>query len=74
MDTAVLLVAILIIVLIWRGPRTLPQLGAMLGRGVRGAREEADRIRSDSRSEGTTTRTDGDDANDGDRPAQPPAG
>ena len=46
MDLFVLLVVILIIALVWRGPKTLPQLGAILGRGVRAAREEADRLKT----------------------------
>jgi Sec-independent protein translocase protein TatA len=47
-DTFAILVVILIVALIWRGPKTLPQIGALLGRGVREARHEADRLRSDS--------------------------
>jgi Sec-independent protein translocase protein TatA len=35
------LVVILILVLMWRGPKTLPKLGEALGRGVREARREA---------------------------------
>ena len=46
-DVLVVLILILVISLIWRGPKTLPQLGAILGRGVKAAREEADRMRSD---------------------------
>jgi Sec-independent protein translocase protein TatA len=40
MDAAVVLILILIVALIWRGPRTLPQIGALLGRGVRVVRRE----------------------------------
>lgn len=47
-DTAVVLVIVLIIVLIWRGPKTLPGLGAMLGRGVKSARKQVDAARSDA--------------------------
>jgi Sec-independent protein translocase protein TatA len=43
---AVLIVA-LVVVVIWRGPKTIPQIGAMLGRGVRAAREEANELRGD---------------------------
>ncbi len=46
MDVAVLLVIILIVAVIWRGPKTLPQLGAMLGRTVRAARDEASKTSS----------------------------
>jgi len=54
-DAALLLVIILIAVLVWRGPKTLPQIGAMLGRGVRQAREQVDASKQDR--------------GDGDRPA-----
>lgn len=46
MDLLAALIVILIVVVIWRGPKTLPQIGAMLGRGVKAAREEADQLRS----------------------------
>ncbi len=48
MDTFAVLVVILIVAIIWRGPKTLPQIGSLLGRGVRQARTEAERLRSDS--------------------------
>ena len=41
MDLMLILVVILIGAVIWRGPKTLPKLGAALGRGVREARSEA---------------------------------
>ena len=47
LDTIVVLVVVLILVLLWRGPKTLPAWGKSLGRGVRGARKEADEIRSE---------------------------
>lgn len=47
MDTFAILIVILIVAIIWRGPKTLPQIGAMLGRGVREARSEAERLRSE---------------------------
>jgi Sec-independent protein translocase protein TatA len=46
MDLLAVLIVILVLALIWRGPKTLPQLGAMIGRGVRAARDEAGRMRS----------------------------
>lgn len=52
MDLLAVLLVILVLALIWRGPKTLPQLGAMLGRGVRAARDEAGRMRSDDGEEG----------------------
>ena len=38
-DLIVVLIIILAVVLIWRGPKTLPQLGEALGRGVKEARK-----------------------------------
>jgi len=46
-DLPAILIVALIVALIWRGPKTLPQIAAMLGRGVREARQEADKLRSD---------------------------
>lgn len=46
------LVVILILVLLWRGPKTLPKLGEALGRGVREARREAaDMTKSDDKDD-----------------------
>jgi Sec-independent protein translocase protein TatA len=46
-DLLAVLIVILIVAVIWRGPRTLPQIGSMLGRGVREARRETDKVRAD---------------------------
>jgi len=43
-DVGLVLVVILVLVIIWRGPRTLPKIGQALGRGVKAAREEAKSI------------------------------
>jgi Sec-independent protein translocase protein TatA len=47
-DLLVVLVIALVIVLVWRGPKTLPKLGQALGRGVREARAEASKKLDDS--------------------------
>ena len=47
-DLIVVLVITLVIVLVWRGPKTLPKLGQALGRGVREARAEASKKLDDS--------------------------
>ena len=60
MDLLAVLIVILVLALVWRGPKTLPQLGAMIGRGVRAARDEAGRMRSGD---------DGADRPDGQKPA-----
>jgi len=42
MDTLlVVLIVVLVLVFMWRGPKTLPKLGEALGRGVREAKSEA---------------------------------
>ena len=41
LDVGLVLIVILVLVLIWRGPSTLPKLGQALGRGVREARDAA---------------------------------
>lgn len=66
-DLLVVLIVILVLVIIWRGPRTIPQIGAMLGRGVRAAREEASQIRSER-----SDRVDGSDAGSGSDAGRPP--
>jgi Sec-independent protein translocase protein TatA len=46
-DVIIVLLVILVIVVIIRGPKTIPQIGRMFGQGVREAREEINKIRSD---------------------------
>jgi Sec-independent protein translocase protein TatA len=46
-DFIVILVIVLILVLIWRGPKTLPLLGRAFGQGVREARREIDDMKGD---------------------------
>lgn len=58
-DIGLVLVVILVLVLLWRGPKTLPKLGQALGRGVREAREEASKaqVEIQSRAAGESTAT-----------------
>jgi Sec-independent protein translocase protein TatA len=44
-DVLVVLIVVLILVLVWRGPKTLPGIGAAFGRGVKEARREASKLR-----------------------------
>ena len=44
-DVLIILIVILILALMWRGPKTLPKIGQALGRGVKNAREEARDLR-----------------------------
>ena len=43
-DVLVILIIILVVVFVWRGPKTLPKIANALGRGVREARREAAEI------------------------------
>ena len=42
-DIGLLLIVILVVAVAWRGPKTVPRLGRMLGEGVRAVRREARR-------------------------------
>ena len=47
-DIAIILIIILIGVIFWRGPKTLPLLGRAFGQSVRGAREEVEGMKADA--------------------------
>jgi Sec-independent protein translocase protein TatA len=47
-DAMLVLLVILAVVLIWRGPKTLPKLGQALGRGVKEARQEVEAAKADT--------------------------
>jgi TatA/E family protein of Tat protein translocase len=51
-DLLLVLIVILVIVFIWRGPKTLPKLSGSLGRGIREFRQE---IQSDDEKPPATT-------------------
>lgn len=52
MDLAIVLIVVLVIVIIWRGPKTLPLLGKAFGQGVKEARKEIESVRSDTDADG----------------------
>jgi Sec-independent protein translocase protein TatA len=56
LDTVVVLLVVLAVVLVWRGPKTLPKCEA-LGRGVRAARREAGGLRRHDDGEDGTAGT-----------------
>ncbi len=66
-DLLVILLVILVLVVMWRGPKTLPKLGAALGRGLREAKSEAAKAQEEiqARTTDPAAPTDG----SGDRPA-----
>ena len=51
MDILLVLIVILIVVLVWRGPSMLPQFGEALGKAVKGARDTMDRDSAESDAE-----------------------
>ena len=65
-DLLVILLVILVLVVMWRGPKTLPKLGAALGRGLREAKSEAAKAQEEiqARTTDPAAPTDG----SGDRP------
>ena len=66
-DLIFVLIIILVIVLIWRGPKTLPKIGEALGRGVKEAKAEATTVQQEiqARTEGESAKTPTDDAGRG---------
>ena len=46
-DLLFILIIILVLVLMWKGPKNLPKLGAALGRGVKEARVEASKAQAE---------------------------
>ena len=60
-DLIVILLIVLALVLMWRGPKTLPKWGEALGNAVRGARTEATKAQADIQKRlDTPDRTDND--------------
>jgi Sec-independent protein translocase protein TatA len=46
-DVLIVLIVILAIVLVWRGPKILPKWGEALGRGVKATRKEVTDLQED---------------------------
>jgi Sec-independent protein translocase protein TatA len=46
-DLLFILIVILVLVLMWKGPKNLPKLGEALGRGVKEARVEASKAQAE---------------------------
>ena len=63
-DVLLILIVVLILAIIWRGPKNLPKIGEALGRGVREAKSEATKAQAEIQaraSDGTTPPDAGDD-------------
>ncbi len=73
MDIWVVLVIILVAVIVWRGPKTLPQLGRAFGRGVREAREEAAKAQAEIQTRTTTDPEEREESATTPAPTAPPA-
>ncbi|HEY4189722.1 MAG TPA: twin-arginine translocase TatA/TatE family subunit [Candidatus Limnocylindrales bacterium] len=58
MDLILVLIIVLIAVIVWRGPKTLPLLGKAFGQGVKEARKEMDEIKTDIGGKTDATATD----------------
>jgi Sec-independent protein translocase protein TatA len=52
MDILVVLIIVLVVVVMWRGPKTLPLLGKAFGQGVKEARKEIGDIKTDATAPG----------------------
>ena len=66
-DLLVILLVILVLAVMWRGPKTLPKLGAALGRGMREAKSEAAKAQEEIQARTTDPAAPTDRS--GDRPA-----
>lgn len=53
-DILIVLILILIVAIVWRGPKTLPRLGRALGRGVKEAKSEAAKAQDEIQARTTT--------------------
>jgi Sec-independent protein translocase protein TatA len=65
-DLLIPLLIALVLVVMWRGPKTLPKLGEALGRGVREAKSEATKAQDEIKARMTDPDAPADD------PGQPP--
>lgn len=48
-DVLIVLIVILVVVLVWRGPKILPKWGEALGRGVKATRKEISEIQDEAK-------------------------
>jgi Sec-independent protein translocase protein TatA len=51
-DVLIVLIVVLGIVLVWRGPKILPKWGETLGRGVKATRKEVSEIQAEVQDAG----------------------
>ncbi len=63
-DLLIILIVILVLVVMWRGPKTLPKLGEALGRGVKEAKTEATKAQAEIQARASGEPTPPDAGND----------
>ncbi len=63
----IILLVVLVLVVMWRGPKTMPKLGEALGRGVREAKTEATKAQAEIQARASDDTPPSDTS--GDRPA-----
>lgn len=63
-DVLLILIVILILAVIWRGPKNLPKIGEALGRGVKEAKSEATKAQAEIQARTSETPTPPDAGND----------
>jgi Sec-independent protein translocase protein TatA len=69
-DLLIILIIILAVVVMWRGPKTLPRLGEALGRGVKEAKVEAEKAQAEIQARTDDEASASDDSSvSSDRPA-----
>ena len=63
-DVLLILIVILILAVIWRGPKNLPKIGEALGRGVKEAKVEATKAQAEIQARTSETPPPPDAGND----------
>lgn len=56
-DVLIVLIVILAVVLVWRGPKILPKWGETLGRGVKATRKEVSELQDEIKKKDDETPT-----------------
>ena len=64
-DLLIILLVILVAVVMWRGPKTLPKLGEALGRGVKEAKTEATKAQAEIQARASDGKPPSDTSGDG---------
>jgi Sec-independent protein translocase protein TatA len=68
-DLLLVLIVVLVLAVLWRGPKTLPKIGEALGRGYKEAKSEATKAQAEIQARAGGDDTTGGDGPDPTRPA-----